>query len=90
MVEKKALLAGIGGKTCSNHAPATEDGIWSKAEVPKGKLSLGSETKEMRVLRGGSFSVSGGDFRCAYRNRNNPDNRNDNKGFRVAAFPIQL
>ena len=43
-----------------------------------------------RVLRGGSFNNNHRNVRCAYRNRNNPDNRNDNKGFRVAAFPIQL
>ena len=28
---------------------------------------------------------SGRIVRCAYRNRNNPDNRNDNNGFRVAS-----
>ena len=30
-------------------------------------------------------SGSGRNVRCAYRNRNNPDNRNDNNGFRVAS-----
>jgi formylglycine-generating enzyme required for sulfatase activity len=85
--EKKEILAGIGGKTCSNHAPAAEDGIWSNAEVPKGKLSLGSETKEIRVLRGGSFFSFHMGVRCAYRRRNNPDYRIDGSGFRVAVFP---
>ena len=36
-----------------------------------------------RVLRGGSFNNDQRNARCAYRNRNNPNNRNDNNGFRV-------
>ncbi|MCX6381282.1 MAG: SUMF1/EgtB/PvdO family nonheme iron enzyme [Armatimonadetes bacterium] len=37
-----------------------------------------------RVLRGGSWNNNNPDyFRCANRNRNNPDNRNNNRGFRV-------
>ena len=35
------------------------------------------------MLRGGSFNNNDRNVRCAYRNRNNPDNRNDNNGFRV-------
>jgi len=37
------------------------------------------------VLRGGSWNNNQNNARCAYRNRNNPDNRNNNVGFRVAA-----
>jgi formylglycine-generating enzyme len=36
-----------------------------------------------RVLRGGSFNKNGRNARSAYRNHNDPDNRNDNIGFRV-------
>jgi len=36
-----------------------------------------------RVLRGGSFNNNQDNARCADRNRNNPDNRNNNIGFRV-------
>ncbi|MBK8783146.1 MAG: SUMF1/EgtB/PvdO family nonheme iron enzyme [Anaerolineales bacterium] len=36
-----------------------------------------------RVLRGGSFNNNDRNVRCAYRNRNNPNNRNNNIGFRV-------
>jgi len=36
-----------------------------------------------RVLRGGSFNNNHRNVRAAYRNRNNPNNRNDNNGFRV-------
>ncbi len=43
----------------------------------------GAESLEMRVLRGGSFNNNQRNARCAYRNNNNPDNRNDNIGFRV-------
>lgn len=38
-----------------------------------------------RVLRGGSFDHYAHHVRSAYRNNNNPDNRNDNIGFRVAS-----
>ena len=36
-----------------------------------------------RVLRGGAFNNNDVNLRCAYRNNNNPNNRNDNIGFRV-------
>jgi hypothetical protein len=36
-----------------------------------------------RVLRGGSFNNNQSNARCAYRNHNNPNNRNRNNGFRV-------
>jgi hypothetical protein len=37
-------------------------------------------------MRGGSWGNDNTDnFRCAYRNNNHPDNRNDNYGFRVAS-----
>jgi len=40
------------------------------------------------VLRGGAFNNESDNARCAYRNRNNPDNRNNNIGFRVVAFHV--
>jgi hypothetical protein len=43
----------------------------------------GAESPEKRVLRGGSFNNNQRNARCAYRNNNDPDNRNDNIGFRV-------
>jgi hypothetical protein len=36
-----------------------------------------------RVIRGGSFNNNQRNVRCAYRNANNPDNRNNNLGFRI-------
>ena len=42
-----------------------------------------------RVLRGGSFNNNQRNVRCAYRNNNNPNNRNNNIGFRcVVAHDI--
>jgi len=35
------------------------------------------------VVRGGAFNNESRNVRAAYRNRNNPNNRNDNIGFRV-------
>jgi len=36
------------------------------------------------VQRGGAWNNNQDNARCAYRNNNNPDNRNNNIGFRVA------
>ncbi|MFZ5822103.1 MAG: hypothetical protein ACOYYJ_19605 [Chloroflexota bacterium] len=35
------------------------------------------------MLRGGSFNNNDRNVRCAYRNNNDPNNRNDNIGFRL-------
>ena len=40
-----------------------------------------------RVLRGGSWANDASNCRCAYRNHNDPDNRNDDIGFRVVFVP---
>ena len=37
---------------------------------------------ETRVVRGGSWNNNERNARCAYRNNNHPDNRNDNVGWR--------
>ena len=39
---------------------------------------------QKRVLRGGSWNNNGRNLRSAYRNGNEPDNRNNNIGFRLA------
>lgn len=39
--------------------------------------------KQHRVVRGGAFNNNERALRCAYRNNRNPNNRNDNQGFRV-------
>ena len=38
-----------------------------------------------RVLRGGAFNNEARNVRCAVRNRNNPNNRNRNNGFRLVS-----
>jgi len=42
------------------------------------------QTGSVRVLRGGSWNNNPNNCRAANRNRNNPNNRNNNIGFRVA------
>ena len=43
-----------------------------------------------RVLRGGAFNNNDRNARCAYRNRNNPNNRNKDIGFRVVVSTLFL
>jgi len=48
-------------------------------------IAVGTLTKgQKRVLRGGSWNNNGRNLRSAYRNGNEPGNRNDNVGFRLA------
>jgi hypothetical protein len=59
--------------------------------VPRG-LSLRGQTHRRRVLRGGAFNNNERNVRCAVRNRNNPNDRNRNIGFRVVVstfFPAR-
>ncbi len=42
-----------------------------------------------RVIRGGSWNNNARNCRSANRNRNNPDNRNNNNGFRLVLLPAQ-
>ena len=46
-------------------------------------LPCGGRTETPGVLRGGSFDNNQNNVRCAYRNNNEPDNRNNNNGFRI-------
>ena len=46
-------------------------------------LGWGSGRHRWRVVRGGSWNNNQRDARCAYRNRNTPDNWNNNLGVRV-------
>ena len=43
-----------------------------------------SASGRARVVRGGSWNNNGRNVRSANRNRNSPDNRNNNLGFRLA------
>jgi formylglycine-generating enzyme required for sulfatase activity len=52
--------------------------------MPSGRrLCAGRGHGDRRVLRGGSWNNNQNNARYAYRNRNQPNNRNDNRGFRV-------
>jgi hypothetical protein len=49
------------------------------------KMAKGdSQTGDNRVLRGGSWNNNGRNCRSANRNNNEPDNANNNIGFRLA------
>ena len=53
--------------------------IW---RVGQGESAL-QTTGASSFVRGGAFNNNQNNARCAYRNRNQPDNRNNNIGFRV-------
>jgi len=46
------------------------------------------QSRNMRVLRGGSFYYDHGNVRCAYRYRSHPNYRSNYRGFRVLLAPI--
>ena len=46
-------------------------------------IGLGGQTHRCRVVRGGAFNNTDNNMRCANRNYNHPNNRNNNLGFRV-------
>ncbi|RQW11499.1 hypothetical protein EH222_00285 [candidate division KSB1 bacterium] len=48
------------------------------------------QDKKAAVLRGGSWNNEARNLRCANRNRNNPDNRNDNSGFRLVLSHVHI
>lgn len=58
--------------------------IGSYEKVPKDGSAWTNGNCGFRVLRGGSWSSSPGIFRSAFRGRNDPGNRYDLHGFRVA------
>ena len=49
----------------------------------------GTVDEAHRVQRGGSFNNEASNVRCAARNNDNPENRNDNHGFRVGFAPLR-
>jgi hypothetical protein len=64
-------------------------GVWGLCPQPRrvDRQSALQSTRQQParpVLRGPTEGVF---VRCAHRNRNNPDNRNDNRGFRVVLLP---
>jgi len=58
----------------------------SSAAGPRTRCAPAPERPQsFRVLRGGSWNNHPHNLRSANRNRNQPDNRNNNVGFRVAS-----
>ena len=58
-----------------SRSSARVDAIGSHPEVARHSAG--------RVLRGGAFNNDANNLRAAYRNNNDPDNENNNLGFRV-------
>ncbi|MCC5875577.1 MAG: SUMF1/EgtB/PvdO family nonheme iron enzyme [Candidatus Sumerlaeia bacterium] len=54
---------------------------------PRVPLPGASPRGTNRVIRGGSWNNNPQNLRSANRNRNTPDNRNNNLGFRVVSSP---
>jgi len=52
------------------------------------RFCCGDAPVDLRVVRGGAFNNEDRNVRCAYRNRNNPNNRNRNIGFRVVVVLV--
>lgn len=52
-----------------------------------GRENLDAPTNVLRVLRGGSYQLTRGYARCAYRNWDLPISRRDPIGFRVVVLP---
>ena len=61
-----------------------EASLWRRQNpaVPRGAAIVRAGA---RVLRGGSWNNNAHNCRAANRNHNDPDNRNDNIGFRLAS-----
>ena len=65
------------------HAAAARDFLLYCSCQQRFLLLVGCTGDDPRVLRGGSWNNNPENARSSNRNRNNPDNRNNNIGFRV-------
>lgn len=57
--------------------------VWEWCVNPRDALREQVAEKADRVVRGGSWGNDRDGARATYRNNNDPDNRNNNIGFRV-------
>jgi formylglycine-generating enzyme required for sulfatase activity len=48
-------------------------------------MAVSGQGSRSRVLRGGAFNNNADHVRASIRNNNDPDNRNNNIGFRLAS-----
>ena len=53
------------------------------------RLGMSVEASAHRVIRGGSWNNDAQNVRAAYRNHNEPSNRNNNLGFRCAELTTE-
>jgi len=60
---------------------------WYTRDLAGGTDPQGPSQGSSRVDRGGSWRINAASCRSAYRNRNAPDERNDDLGFRLALVP---
>ena len=60
---------------------------WKRVEAYNAPSGFKLLQAYSRVLRGGAFNNEPRNLRSANRNRNNPENRNQNIGFRCARGP---
>ena len=67
---------------CSNASVSTKQLQYSTVGTEKGAAS-----GDNRVKRGGSWNNDADNAARAYRNNNDPDNRNNNLGFRLGWCP---
>lgn len=56
-------------------------------QADDGREDATAAPEVLRVGRGGSWNNNHGNARCSYRNRNHPNNRNNNNAFRVVSRP---
>jgi hypothetical protein len=64
-----------------------EDAYKKRVDGVAESLTAPASKGPVRVLRGGSWGLTAGDCRAAFRNWNGPDGRNWNVGFRVCLVP---
>jgi hypothetical protein len=53
------------------------------------RAGMSVEASDHRVIRGGSWNNNAQNVRAAYRNHNEPTNRNNNLGFRCAELTTE-
>ena len=82
-----AAREGVGAELDWSCQASRYDGLAEK-DFFRDSIPTGTDLIDRRrVLRGGSWNNKPENLRSANRNRNNPDNRNNNIGFRLAHYP---
>jgi formylglycine-generating enzyme required for sulfatase activity len=61
--------------------------VWRESYAEK---EASESAQSLRVVRGGAFNNTSRNVRCAFRDRDYPDYRDANIGFRVVLSPFPL